>query len=168
MAGRKHLADSLQTLYNLSLLVLCISIGSQQGLWPVHGSPKGKDWLALWLRGWANSPALETGFLEQHSTALPAQTSHLPGASTLWTPPHQPGAENCHGSRPSCPPFWLRASPHLWWTGKGFMALHFLILCVVEKKPKGMAKVVWGFGHVRREHHSQCPETGVNHSKLWK
>lgn len=51
---------------------------------------------------------------------------------------------------------------------KGFHGTSFLDIVCGRKQPKGKAGGVCGFVHVRRGNHLQCPETGVNHSKLQK
>lgn len=142
MAGRKHLADSLQTLHNLSMLLYCISIGSQQGLWPVHGFPKGKDCWPCDLEG-GQSALLWKQVLTASTPSpdLPSAWSHH--ALNLTSPAR---SRELSGVLHLMSPFWLRSSPHLWWIGKVFIALYFLILCMVEKIPKEWTRERGGLG----------------------
>lgn len=47
------------------------------------------------------------------------------------------------------------------------MALNFMVLCVGENSLEE-SQGECGFVRVRKGNHLQCPETGVNHSKLEK
>lgn len=121
------------------------------------------------VKGSANSPALEIGFiLTLHSPVRSSRLQKAPCSSWLcWkqASPRQPEQSAVTVLAPHLP-FLTKLFPTFVMNQKEFHGTSFLGVVCGRKQPKGKAGGACGFVHVRRVDHFQCPETGVNCSKL--